>query len=62
VGQKVTKDVGGEMRRKEDVKGQVAKPCCAVECRNGETEQQGKSNILFNGLTVARVENVNVED
>jgi hypothetical protein len=26
------------------------------------SKQQGKSNILFNGLTVARVENVNVED
>ena len=29
-GTEFTKDVGSEVRRKEDVKGQVAKPCCVL--------------------------------
>lgn len=33
-----------------------------VECRDGKGEQQDKSNISFDGPTIARVEKVNVED
>jgi len=41
-GTELTKDVGSEVRKKGDVKGQSCQAVlCVVECRNGKSEQPG---------------------